>query len=497
MVKEKIKDKSVVRQITRVCFVSLLLITNHLSLISAFAQLAPPEHGTWCAAPVLVNASPREAGIDSAYLYRTVDSIVAAAIAKHAFPGCQVLVARGGKVVMEHSYGWHDYSELTPVENDHIYDLASITKIASSTLALMKLAEECRIGLDEPFSKYYRPFRDTDKKDITFREMLAHQAGFPSGIPMLRLMKSDAEEEEDAKKAENSKYKKTKWEEWAYNEDCFSCSYSVRYPVDVYYDMYINRKYRDMLFDQIRDVELKPKKYRYSDIPFLLFPEVVEQVTSRGFEEYVTDEFYKPLGIGLRYNPYKTTDLEKIVPTENDECFRHTTVCGYVHDESAAIMGGVSGNAGLFGTAHDLAVVMQMLLNGGIYDGKRYLRPVTIAEWTRMQYPKNDNRRALGFDKPYPGNDTLKMKDAYPAPAVSASSFGHSGFTGTFVWADPEYELIYVLLTNRTYPTRDSKVFSESMARYTIQQAVYDAISRFDKAKAKGADGKAGLSTAE
>ncbi len=497
MVNDKINMKSFVRKIARFFFVSFILTINHLSLTVASAQLAPPENGRWCAAPVLTSASPREAGIDSTYLYHTVDSIVTAAIAKHAFPGCQVLVARGGKVVMERCWGWHDYSELTPVENDHIYDLASITKIMSATLALMKLTEECRIGLDEPFSKYYRPFRDTDKKDITFRQMLTHQAGFPADILMLRLMKSDAQEQEDKKKEADSKYKKAKWDEMPYNDDCFNYNCSARYPVDVYYDMYLNRRYSEMLFGEIGTVELKPQKYRYSDIPFILFPGVVEQVTSRGFEEYVTGEFYRPLGVGLRYNPYKTVDREKIVPTENDEYFRYATIHGYVHDESAAIMGGVSGNAGLFGTAHDLAVVMQMLLNGGIYDGKRYLRPNTITEWTRMQYPKNDNRRALGFDKPYPGNDTLKLKDAYPAPAVSPSSFGHSGFTGTFVWADPEYELIYVLLTNRVYPTRDSRAFADSQARYKIQQAAYDAIRRFNEAQATGADGKAGRAAGE
>ncbi len=428
--------------------------------------------------------------MDSVYLYRTVDSIVMAAIAKHAFPGCQVLVARGGKVVMDRSYGWHDYSQQVPVANDHIYDLASITKIMSATLALMKLSGEMYIDLDEPLSKYYRPFRGTDKKNITFREALTHQAGFPSGIPMLKFMKSDAEEAEDKKKEEDPKYKKAKWEDLEYNEDCFSDNYSARYSIEICHDRYLNRKYRDMLFDSIRDVTLKSKTYRYSDIPFLLFPQIIEQVTGRDFDEYMTDEFYKPLGIGLRYNPLANTDREKIVPTENDECFRCTTLCGYVHDESAAILGGVSGNAGLFGNAHDLAVVMQMLLNGGIYDGKRFLRPGTVAEWTRVQYPKGSNRRALGFDKPYPDNATLPVDECYPARSASPSSFGHSGFTGTFVWADPENDLIYVLLTNRVNPSRSSLAFSNSRARYTIQQAAYDAISRFDKGM--GGDGKAG-----
>lgn len=447
-----------------------------------------------CADRVLTYAAPNEAGIDSAYLFHTVDSLIEAAIDLHAFPGCQLLVAREGKIVMERSYGWHDYSELTPVENDHVYDLASITKIAATTLALMKLTEEKLIALDEPFSKYYKPFRGTDKKDITLRQMLAHKAGFPSGLPVLRMMKSDAEEHENELKAKNPKYRKKKWDELEYNKDCFSYTASGRYDIEVCCDMYLNHKYREMLFDAIRDVELRKKEYRYSDIPFLLFPETIEQLAGRGFEEYVTTEFYEPLGVGLRYNPLRNTDRDKIVPTENDEHFRCTTLCGYVHDESAAILGGVAGNAGLFGNAHDLAVVMQMLLNGGTYGGVQYLQPTTIAEFTRVQYPKSNNRRALGFDKPYLGNDTLPMKDAYPAPSVSMSGFGHSGFTGTFVWADPEYELIYVLLANRVNPTRENKAFSESMVRYTVQQAVYDAMRRFNGAT--GADGKAGPSTA-
>lgn len=472
-------SRGVVRKITRLCFVSVLLTINHLSLTTVSAQLVPPPLAEWCAAPVLKEAPAREAGMDSLFLFATVDSIVNAAISTHAFPGCQLFVARGGKVVIDRSYGWHDYSELRPVENHHLYDLASVTKVAAATMALMKLTEEFRIELDEPLSKHYRPFRGTDKKEITFREVLAHQSGLPAGIPMLRLMKSDALEKQE----EKPKGKKKRWDELPYNEDCFRYSRSQQYPIEIYRDRYLNRKYRQMLLDEIRDAELREKKYRYSDLPFVLVPQVVEQVTAREFDEYLQKEFYGPMGLKFAFNPHETVPLEEIVPTENDEYFRYTTIHGWVHDESAAIVGGVSGNAGLFGSARDLGVMTQMLLNGGIYDGKRYLRPATIDEFTRVQYPDNENRRALGFDKPYFCNDTLCMKDAYPAPSVSMSSYGHSGFTGTFFWVDPEFELIYVLLTNRVNPSRDNKAFRESMARYTIQQAVYDAIRRFDEAQ--------------
>lgn len=452
-----------------------LVIFSLFIIPAAAGQTTLPTAAGPCAATILTTLSPpREAGMDSAFLFHTVDSIINRAIEMHAFPGCQLFVAHGGKTVIDRSYGWHDYAQLVPVENDHVYDLASVTKAAAATLAMMKLADECRIGLDEPFAKYYKPFAGTDKKDITFRELLAHQSGIPSGIPILRLMKSNDEEKLNGTKK--------KWNDLEYNKDCFSCTHSQRHPVEIYRGMFLNRKYRELLLDEIRNAPLKNKKYRYSDLPFVLFPFVVEEVDGRGFETFLQEEFYGPLNVGLTFNPCKTIPLEKIVPTENDEYFRYATVRGYVHDESAAIMGGVSGNAGLFGNARDLGVVMQMLLNGGEYGGVRFLQPATVKEFTRVQYPGNDNRRALGFDKPYFGNDTLPIKDAYPAPAVPMSSFGHSGFTGTFLWADPENQLVYVLLTNRVYPSRNNTAFTESMARYTIQQAIYDAIRRFDEA---------------
>jgi CubicO group peptidase (beta-lactamase class C family) len=367
--------------------------------------------------------------MDSTVLFHAIDSIVTKAIEMRAFPGCQLFVARDGKVVIDKSFGYHDYSCATPVENDDLYDLASVTKMAASTLALAHLTETREISLDGRLSKFYPPFVKTDKERITFREALAHRSGLPSGIPTPWLLT------------------------------------------------------RDSLLIAIRDVPLRTKIYRYSDLPFLLMPQIVQAADSkrRDFETLLAEEFYRPLGVNFTFCPLEhDIPLEKIVPTEDDTTWRMCTVHGTVHDESAAVMGGVSGNAGLFGSARDLAVVMQMLLNGGEYGGNRYLTPATVERFTTQQYPIGNNRRALGFDRPTPGNDTLPFEEAYPAPSVSQRSFGHTGFTGTIAWADPACGVVYVLLCNRITPSRDNQPFIDSRVRYSLQQAVYDAMKQFE-----------------
>ncbi len=390
---------------------------------SALAQASQPRRG---GTNRLTAATPAEAGMDSMYLWTTVDSIVRQAIELEAFPGCQLFVARDGKVVIDASWGHHDYSRTTAVENDHLYDLASVTKMAASTLALAWLTEHHKIGINDRLSQWYPPLRGTDKARITLREVLAHQSGFPAGIPRPWLLT------------------------------------------------------RDSLLLAVRDVTLRSRVYRYSDLPFLLVPEVVRQADGRDFETLLDEEFYRPMGVGLTFRPLdKEIPLARIVPTEDDNTWRMGTVHGTVHDESAAVMGGVSGNAGLFGSARDVATVMQMLLDGGVSDGVRYLSPATIEQFTARQYPHGNNRRALGFDRPSPDNATLPFDEAYPAPAVSQRSFGHTGFTGAIAWADPEWGIVYVLLCNRVTPSRTNPAFVETRVRYSLQQTVYDAVGRF------------------
>lgn len=223
------------------------------------------------------------------------------------------------------------------------------------------------------------------------------------------------------------------------------------------------------------------KKYVYSGLTFLLFPELISQLTGVSYETYLEQEFYKPLGMKtLGFLPSTKHFPNKIVPTEVDTLFRHTLTKGWVHDENASLLGGISGNAGLFGTADDLAIIMQMYLQKGTYKGHRYISEKTMNEFTRIQYPENNNRRGLGFDKPYVNNNTFSLENSYPAPEVGQNSFGHSGFTGTFVWADPEHQLVYIFLSNRVYPTRENRSIYDLNIRSAIQHVFYQS---FDHAK--------------
>ena len=216
------------------------------------------------------------------------------------------------------------------------------------------------------------------------------------------------------------------------------------------------------------------RKYNYSGLSFLIFPELVEQLSGSDFEGYLQHHFYIPLGATtMGFRPKIRRFKNNIVPTEVDTFFRKTLTQGWVHDENASLLGGVSGNAGLFATAPDLAKIMQMYMQYGTYGGKRYFSEATVKEFTRVQYPKNDNRRGLGFDKPSLGNADLPLSEAYPAPEVSPESFGHSGFTGTFVWADPTHELVYIFLSNRVYPTREQRNIYDLNIRPAVQQVFY------------------------
>lgn len=404
--------------------------------------------------------SPQEVGVDSAYLYQTIDSILTTGIKLHAFPGCQILVAKDGKVILHKSYGFHTYNCINPVKNNDVYDLASVSKVVGATMALMKVTEEGKLKLDEPLSKHWKYFKGTDKEPLTLREFLAHQAGIPAGLPFVRLY------------MENGKIK----------DKSFRYTPNRKYNTEVYHHLYAHKKFRKEYYKAIANCKLGEKKYRYSDLSFLLYPAIIKNLTGSEYENFLRDNFYGPLGADhIMLNPLHQLPLSQIVPTEVDEYFRYSMVHGYVHDESAAMLGGISGNAGVFANANDMAKLFQMLLQGGEYGGKRYLNPQTIREFTRCQYPENDNRRGLGFDKPIFGNDILSLEDAYPAPSVSYDSYGHSGFTGTFFWVDPANNTIYILLTNAVYPYRRYNRLGKYNIRISVQQSIYDAIEQFNQ----------------
>lgn len=418
----------------------------------------------WAAKPdTLRRSAPEEVGMDGRYLVSTIDSLVDVAMSKHAFPGCQILVARKGSIVLSKSYGYHTYRRYRPVENDHIFDLASCSKVMGATIALMKLYDEGLIDLDRPFSDVFPYFRGSNKEGITLREFLAHQGGLVPSVGIYDIMFD---------------------EQGRLREGLFSYTPSEEYPIEVYKNMWARKDMRDIVYRAVADTPLGPKKYRYSCMSFLCYPYVVQSLTGREYEQFLRDEFYAPLGADrIMLNPAHKYPLDKILPTEVDTVYRNDLIHGYVHDESAAMLGGVSGNAGVFANAESMACVLQMLLNGGEYGGRRYLKRKTVEEWTSCQYRDNGNRRGLGFDRPiFSNSPALSIDDSYPAPSASQSSFGHFGFTGTMFWVDPAEEVIYIFLSNRVYPNRAIDCLGTENTRLKCQEAVYEAIRRYRSA---------------
>ncbi|MDO5980324.1 serine hydrolase domain-containing protein [Flavivirga spongiicola] len=398
-------------------------------------------------------------GIDSTYVYSKVDSIITNGIKNNAFPGAQVLVAKNGTIVFHESYGYHTYNNIQAVANNDIYDLASVTKIAGPLPAIMKLVDNGKLNLDQPFSTYWKPWKKIeDKKDMTLREILAHQAGLVPYIIFLNVVikKNGKLKKRFVRTTPNFKFKKQAFDH-----------------------LFVKNNFNLKMYRMINKSKVSTeKKYKYSGLAFLIFPKLIEQLTGQSYERYITEHFYHPLkAFTLGFNPKTKNQTNKIVPTEIDTLYRHTLTQGWVHDENASLLGGISGNAGLFGTANDLAKLMQMYQNFGVLNGHRFISEATLREFTKIQYPKNENRRGLGFDKPLIKNAELNLNEAYPAPEASEQSFGHSGFTGTFVWADPKHQLVFVFLSNRVYPTRENRNLYKLNIRGALQQVFYKALS--------------------
>lgn len=400
---------------------------------------------------------PEEQGIDSRLLHQKIDSIAYLGLVEKAYPGCQVLVAKDGDVIFHESYGYHTYSKNQKVNKDDIYDWASVTKVTGPLPAIMKLVDEKEINLHSPFSTYWPDFKNSNKKYIRFRDVLAHQAQLQSWIPYWRMTLN--------KKGE-------------LDRKIFKKRPSRKYNVRVSEKLYMNKNFLQTMYDTIQDSEmLKRKKYLYSGLSFYLYPEMISNLTNTPYEEYIKQTFFKPMGAyTVTHNAYKYFPLSRIIPTETDDFFRHEKIRGFVHDEGAAMMGGISGNAGLFGTTNDLAKIFQMYLQKGYYGGRRFISEKTVNEFIRVQYPGNKNRRGLGFDKPLIDNHKNELEDAYPAVSSSKNSFGHSGFTGTFAWADPDKKLLFIFMSNRVLPTRENQKLYELNIRTAMHQAIYDCL---------------------
>lgn len=397
--------------------------------------------------------TPEELGILPEKL-KIIDSLAQSGIDKKAYPGCQVLLAKDGKVFYHKSFGYHTYDKITAVSNSDIYDLASLTKILATTPAVMRLYEQGKIDINHPLSTYLPYLKNSNKQNAGIRDIMAHQAQFQAWIPF---------------------YKKT-IADFKPDPVIYSSIQKQGFSNRVTGNLFIADFYRDTIFDTIISSELRKKKeYKYSDLGFLLLADAVEKITNQPFNQWLDVEFYKPLALPfMGYKPCDRFPLEKIAPTENDTVFRKGLVHGDVHDPGAAMLGGVAGHAGLFSDCWDVAVMMQMYLQNGFYDGKYYFKPETIREFTKRQFPANGNRRGLGFDKPLPQYEA----DGPTCKSASQSSFGHSGFTGTYTWADPENGLVYVFLSNRVYPDAANSKLTDMRIRVKIHQAAYDLFNK-------------------
>jgi beta-glucosidase-like glycosyl hydrolase/CubicO group peptidase (beta-lactamase class C family) len=385
--------------------------------------------------------------------FTAIDSLVTDAIKKKALSGCQVLVAKNNKVIFNKAYGTIAGEGSSPVTLNTYYDLASVTKITATTVGIMKLSEEGKIDIEKNIGDYLPWVNGTTKATITLKDLLLHQAGL---YPYLKFYES------------------------LLNKDGSFIPGLVSNTKDKSHTSFITPNkwlvdyWKDTIQNQIlRSPVTASGKYIYSDNDFIFLGKIIEQVTGKNLDTYTREQFYAPMGMtSTGYLPLQKTSRSNIAATELDNYFRKELIHGSVHDEGASTMGGIAGHAGLFSNASDLAKLYLMLLNNGNWEGKQYLSPNTIAKYTA--YQNNNSRRGLGFDKPE--RNTTKIEDAYPCKSASPATFGHTGYTGTCVWADPATGLLYIFLSNRVYPTRDSKVFNALNLRPKIQEAIYAAI---------------------
>lgn len=386
---------------------------------------------------------PEDAGVNSDNL-REIDRITAEAIAARAAPGMVVLVAKDGKVIFNKAYGTHTYGGPADKVTD-IFDLASITKITAATPMVMRLVEQNKLKLDTNIGAYIALARPTAMNEIPVREVMLHQAGF---IPYIAF--------HDGVKATDH-----------------SPDSSAAYPTKVADGYFIRKDYfKDVMWPQMLNAPIRTRgKYVYSDISMYVMKDIVEQISGEPLNIYTAENFYAPLGMQTAgFLPRNRFSRDQIIPTEDDTYFRKTLLVGYVHDQGAALVGGVSGHAGLFASTNDMAIMYQMFLNKGTYGGQTYFKPGTVETFTAQQ--SNVSRRGLGFDRWDPN-----LSKKYPSSTASSQTYGHTGYTGTAVWVDPSRGLVYVFLSNRVNPSVTNKLVSMGI-RSRIQDVINQAIDK-------------------
>lgn len=395
--------------------------------------------------------TPESVGMNS-YKLKRIDTLGWSGLWGDMMPGAQILVARKGKVIYEKNFGYHTQDKKNRVRSNDIYDVASLTKILATLPMVMSLVDRGIISMDTKLSEMLPEYKNSNKANITLKEMLSHYARLKAWIPFY------AKTLDTVTNRPSSKYYRK------VADDQFS--------IKVANDLYMRKDYKDSIYDAIRESELRSRlSYKYSDLPFYILKKYLEEFYGTSLDRLVERDLYGSIGANFTgYKPLSRFRKEDIVPTENDTYFRMQKVHGYVHDQGAAMLDGVSGHAGLFSNANDVAKIMQMYLWKGFYGGKRYFQPETLDLFNTCYFCDDDVRRGVGFDKP-------QLGDSGPTcGCVSMTSFGHSGFTGTFTWADPEQEIVYVFLSNRTYPSADNRKLISSDLRSRIQEAIYEAI---------------------
>jgi beta-N-acetylhexosaminidase len=401
---------------------------------------------------------PEEAGMDSKTLEK-IKTIMQEAIDIGSTPGCHVLIAKGGKVVYEQSAGWFTYDKKNLVTDETIYDLASVTKVSATLQAVMFMHEKGLIDINKKISVYLPELKESNKKDIIIKDILTHQAGLWPFLPFWAQTVKDS----------------------TLMSEYYSKEKSKDFPFPVADSLFASKVMKDSLWHWIINAKIRDKQprtvydYRYSDMGFYMLQHLAEKILNQPMEEFLEQNIYEPLGAyTVGYLPRKKFTATQIAPTENDKLFRKKLLVGYVHDQGAAMHGGIAGHAGLFSTANDLAKLGQMWLRKGTYGGQQFFKPETFELFTAKQY--EDSRRGLGWDKSVP-SEPAGPTSIY----ASAKTFGHTGFTGTCIWIDPEFDLVFVFLSNRVYPEMTNNKILNANIRPRIQDVIYQSIFNYCK----------------
>lgn len=405
---------------------------------------------------------PEEVGVNAVRLSE-IDSIIKEGLNGKAYPGCQVLVAKDGMIVYDKAFGYYTYEDKQPITENSVYDLASVSKAAGTLLAVMKAYDAKKFTLNNKIADFIPELKESNKKDLNIKELLYHQSGV---VPTINFYMSAIDK--------NSYKGSLVRDNFSYLPDLVSNTKKSGYDMEVARHFYLSDSFKDSILQDIKKSRLGTRgKYLYSCVNFIMLKIMVENQLKQPMDELLRNDFYGRLGARrTTYNPLRVMDTLVIVPTENDPLIRRQLLRGYVHDEAAAFQGGVSGNAGLFSNANDLAKVLQLYLNLGTYGGERYLSIETCRLFTLSKSPTS--RRGLGFDKPVVGNPK-----ASPCGMLApASVYGHTGFTGTCFWVDPDNQLVYIFLSNRVNPTRANNKLGALDIRTRVQDAIYKSIDR-------------------